>query len=278
MSPEDSVLTAGRFWEGSGWTRPASGPAGKRRARNGESTGSTVPDTAGVNTIASPTKAATDPKEAQHDDPLVAVCHWGSFGTQSASACLDSARRWLPVSRKISGKAPATVVRCAPNPFVRASDLGSKPPALHDLQADPSAQQRGISRVVPESARRQVKPVDEGRALVENIDNSKIGLGIGEPARAAGGPVADINIDRRPRIHLSLRDRGGIAVSAGVIHRALDGPALERPRQIPDQPQARRVTDGIHQVHDRRGRGYLLLLVKRIGAVQAGAQRPPRRV
>src|SRR5438876_10083813 len=131
MFPEDSVLTAGRFWEGSGWTRPASGPAGKRRARNGESTGSTVPDTAGVNTIASPTtagkgtdplednfglaneacppsphtamsktKAATDPKEAQHDDPLVAVCHWGSFGTQSASACLDSARRWLPVSRR----------------------------------------------------------------------------------------------------------------------------------------------------------------------------------
>ena len=72
------------------------------------------------------------------------------------------------------------------------------PPTLHHLQTDPSAEQRGIGWVVPESARRQVKPVDERGTLVEHIDNSKIGLSIGEPAGAAVGPVTEIEVDRRP--------------------------------------------------------------------------------
>src|SRR5256885_11626132 len=40
------------------------------------------------------------------------------------------------------------------------------------------------------------KLVDEWRALVESVDNSKIGLRIGEPAGAAVEPVADIEVDR----------------------------------------------------------------------------------
>jgi len=70
----------------------------------------------------------------------------------------------------------------ARSPFLRDLDLGSKPPALHKLQTDASTQQSGIGRVVPESARSQVKLVDEWRALVEDIDNPEIGLRIGERA------------------------------------------------------------------------------------------------
>src|SRR5256885_14192086 len=120
------------------------------------------------------------------------------------------------------------------------------------------------------------KLVDEWRALVESVDNSKIGLRIGEPAGAAVEPVADIEVDRRPGIHPSRRGRARIAVGAGVVHRGLDGPAPQRPRQVSDQAQARWVADGIDQVHDWRRRGYLLLLVNRIGAVQAERHLAPR--
>src|SRR5205807_10219212 len=60
-----------------------------------------------------------------------------------------------------------------------------------------------------------------------------------------------------------------------VVHSALDGPALERPRQVPDQPQARWVADGIHEVKDRRRRTYLLLEVTHVGTVEAGAHLAP---
>ena len=83
----------------------------------------------------------------------------------------------------------------------------SLPPTFHNLQADLSAQQTGIGRVVPESARSQVELVDEGGALVESVVDPEIELRIGEPARAAIDPVADIDIDRRPRIHSSHRDQ-----------------------------------------------------------------------
>ena len=78
------------------------------------------------------------------------------------------------------------------------SKPSSLPPTLHNLQADLSAKQTGIGRVVPESARSQVKLVDEGGALVESVVDPEIELRIGEPARAAFDPVADIDIDRRP--------------------------------------------------------------------------------
>src|SRR5579863_4527423 len=102
----------------------------------------------------------------------------------------------------------------------------SLPPTFHNLQADLSAQQTGIGRVVPESARSQVELVDEGGALVESVVDPEIELCMGEPARAAVHPVADIHVDRRPRIHSSLGDRGGIAVSSRVVQGALHGPAL----------------------------------------------------
>src|ERR1700730_3594914 len=103
---------------------------------------STVPDTAGVSTIASPTtagkgidplednfgvaneacppsphaamsktKAATDPQERNMTIPLWR-CGGGDALLLKAPrrAWTDSARRWLPLCRKISGKAPATLV------------------------------------------------------------------------------------------------------------------------------------------------------------------------
>src|SRR6266403_2659189 len=159
--------------------------------------------------------------------------------------------------------------------LARASSL---PPSLHNLQADLSAKQTGIGRVVPQGARRQVKLVDEGGALVESVVYPEIELRIGEPARVAGGPVTDIDIDSRPGIDFSRRSRARIPIGAGVVHGALHGPALERPRQASDQPQARLVAYGIHEVKDRRGWGYLLPLVNRIGAVQAERHLAPRRV
>ena len=87
--------------------------------------------------------------------------------------------------------------------------------------------------------------VPEGRsnwltkgALVECVVYPKIELRIGAPARAAGHALTDIDVNRHPGIDFSYRDRARIPVGAGVVHGALDGPALERPRQVPDQPQS----------------------------------------
>jgi len=86
----------------------------------------------------------------------------------------------------------------APRTMVGLARASSLPPALYNLQADLSAKQTGIGRVVPQGARRQVKPVDEGGALVESVVYPEIELCIGEPARPAVDPVADIDVDRRP--------------------------------------------------------------------------------
>lgn len=59
----------------------------------------------------------------QHECPLPAVCRWGSFVTQSASASMNTARRRLPVFRKISGRTGQSKVRCVPNSFLVGSDL-----------------------------------------------------------------------------------------------------------------------------------------------------------
>jgi len=61
-------------------------------------------------------------------------------------------------------------------------EASSLPPTFHNLQADLSPKQTGIGRVVPQGARRQVKLVDEGRALVESVVDPEIELRVGEPA------------------------------------------------------------------------------------------------
>jgi len=88
---------------------------------------------------------------------------------------------------------------------------------------------------------------------------------MGEPARAAVDSVTDIDVDRRPGIDFSHRGRGRIPVGRRLVHGALDRPAAKRPRQVPDQPQARWIADGIQEVKDRRRAAYLLPLVNRIG-------------
>ena len=95
-----------------------------------------------------------------------------------------------------------------------------------------SAQQTGVGGVVPQGGRRQVKLVDDGRALVESVVDPEIELRIGERARAAVDPVADIDVDRRLGSDKSHRERARIPIGAGVVHGALNGPAPERARQV----------------------------------------------
>ena len=166
----------------------------------------------------------------------------------------------------VSGpRAPQTIVGLARSKLTA--------PLLYNVQADLPAQQTGIGPVVTQCARRQVKLVDEGRALVEGVVDPEIESRIGEPARAAVDPVTDVDVDSRPGINSARRDRARIPVGTGVVQDALRGPAPGRPQQLPDQPQARWVAYGIHEVKDRRLRGYLLPLINRMGAQCGGGSR-----
>src|SRR2546421_11831151 len=80
----------------------------------------------------------------------------------------------------------------APRTMVGLARASSLPPALHNLQADLSAKQTGIGRVVPQGARRQVKPVDEGGALVESVVYPEIELRVCVPAGVEFPPTAAV--------------------------------------------------------------------------------------
>ena len=71
--------------------------------------------------------------------------------------------------REDSGIPSVMVAQDAANKGSNRLEARSLPPTLHNLQADLAAQQTGIGRVVPQGARRQVKLVDQGRALVESV-------------------------------------------------------------------------------------------------------------
>src|SRR6185295_17241265 len=86
--------------------------------------------------------------------------------------------------REVSGRSSVIAAQGAANHRRTDSKPSSLPPTLHNLQADLSAQQTGIGRVVAHRARRQVKLVDEGRALIQSVVYPEIGLCIGKPARA----------------------------------------------------------------------------------------------
>src|SRR6266436_7006745 len=90
------------------------------------------------------------------------ICHSKHVGVHELSVKVGC------VSVKIHERHRASWRR-APRTMVGLARASSLPPALHNLQADLSAQQTGIGRVVPQGARRQVKPVDEGGALVESV-------------------------------------------------------------------------------------------------------------
>ena len=83
-----------------------------------------------------------------------------------------------------------------------------------------------LAGVVAHGAREQVKLVDEGRALVESVVDPEIELRIGEPAQPAVDLVTDVEISGRPGIDISSRDRARIPVATGVVHGALDRPAV----------------------------------------------------
>src|SRR5262245_37263989 len=106
-------------------------------------------------------------------------------------------------------------------------EAGLVPPTLHSLQADLSAQQTCIGRVVPQgarihAARRQLELVDEGGALVGCVVYPEIELRIGEPARAAVDPEAEIDVERRPGIDSARRNRVGLRRRGWAHARAMD--------------------------------------------------------
>src|SRR6516165_4188424 len=178
----------------------------------------------------------------------------------------------VPVSVKISGTAPAPAAAASNDcdrdaawiylreecrkgaensgrgPLAREvrGDPRSSPPTLHELQADLSPYQRGVGGVVAKDAGQRIELVNEGRGLIEEVIHAEIALGIGDPPLPTVAVVAEVQINRRPRIHAPLRHRARILVGAGVVHGRQNRPAFERPGQSAGKTQLQGVADRVH--------------------------------
>ena len=155
--------------------------------------------------------------------------------------CRRIARRLLEASEKVgscfgrrqegAGKRRPRQLRCGVIP-------ASPSPSLHDLQADLSANQRGIRSVVAKKTAQRIELVDERRGLIEEVVHAEVPLRAGKPTLTNLGAVPDVEIDSRPGINASRRDRTRILVGAGVVDGRQDRPAVVSPMPVGRQSAA----------------------------------------